>query len=138
MPQFVTDIDITGCDGDDLRLAASCIDIAPRSSVTAPDVLRCINNLVYTGQFASIEVLPTETKHGVRMEFKIKPCAPLKSVKVEGGECLPEGLLQDVFKGAYGKRLNSHDVVKVRVMARCAALGLFVLRWCCQGRRCAV
>ncbi|MBE7385317.1 MAG: BamA/TamA family outer membrane protein [Leptolyngbya sp. SIO1E4] len=85
------------------------IGTRPGQTTTRDQLQQDINSIFATGFFANVRALPTDTPLGVRVTFVVDPNPVLSRVEVEGGEVLPDTVIEEIFAPQYGDIINLLD-----------------------------
>ena len=95
---YVTKIEITGADGEDLRAAQQAVWLKANSMTTKSEILAVRDSLVNVGLFGWVEPVAQPHRDGTALEFQVKLNAPLRGVKVTGATRLPENFAETLFE----------------------------------------
>ena len=82
------------------------IDTIPGQTTTRSQLQQDINSIFATGFFANVRAIPSDTPLGVRVTFLVEPNPVLTRVEVDGGEVLPDEVVDEIFSPQYGEIIN--------------------------------
>jgi len=102
----VTDPDGATIDEDLENTVYNAIDTRPGQTTTRSQIQEDINNIFATGFFSNVRAVPTDTPLGVRVTYVVDPNPILTQVEVEGGDVVPDEVVEDIFSPQYGEIIN--------------------------------
>jgi outer membrane protein insertion porin family len=82
------------------------IGTRPGRTTTRTQIQQDISNIFATGFFSNVRAVPTDTPLGVRVTFVVEPNPVLTRVQIEGGEILPQTVVDEIFSPQYGQIIN--------------------------------
>lgn len=85
------------------------IDTQAGQTTTRSQLQQDINNIFATGFFANVRAFPADTPLGVQIRFVVDPNPILTRVDVDGGEVIPNTVVEDIFAPQYGEIINLLD-----------------------------
>lgn len=91
------------------QVVYDAIDTQPGRTTTRSQLQQDINAIFETGYFSGVRSEPTDTVLGVRVTFVVRPNPDLRAVQVQGGEVLPQSVVDEAFADQYGRILNVRD-----------------------------
>ncbi|WP_204138913.1 BamA/TamA family outer membrane protein [Halomicronema sp. CCY15110] len=102
----VTDPDGVAIDEDLEDTVYNAIDTRPGQTTTRSQIQEDINNIFATGFFSNVRAVPTDTPLGVRVTYVVNPNPVLTQVEVEGGDVIPNEVVEEIFSPQYGEIIN--------------------------------
>ncbi|RZM82971.1 BamA/TamA family outer membrane protein [Leptolyngbya iicbica] len=108
---LVAEVAVTDPDGADIEpdledTVYNAIDTRPGQTTTRSQIQEDINNIFATGFFSNVRAVPTDTPLGVRVTYVVSPNPVLTQVTVEGGDVIPDEVIDDIFSPQYGEIIN--------------------------------
>lgn len=103
---LVAEVFVFGVEGELEDRVYQVISTQPGRTTTRSRLQEDINAIFATGFFQNVRATPEDTPLGVRITFEVEPNPVLRSVAVEGGQALPESVIESAFDAQYGSILN--------------------------------
>jgi outer membrane protein insertion porin family len=108
---LVAEVDVVGPDGQPIAseledAVYGAVTTEPGRTTTRSQLQRDINNIFATGVFANVRAVPDDTALGVRITFVVQPNPVLSRVEVQGGEVLPDAVVEEIFSPQYGEIID--------------------------------
>jgi outer membrane protein insertion porin family len=113
---LVAEVQVRGADRELTDLVYNTIRTRPGRTATRSQLQEDINAIYGTGFFANVRVTPEDTPLGVRVIFAVQQNPILQRIEIqtvpetEKQRVLPDKVIEDTFKGQYGKILNLRDL----------------------------
>lgn len=109
---LITEVVVEGADGALKRAAEAALTTRPSFAYTLQEIRDDLQRVYNTGWFSNCDPMAEETRDGVKLVIKVTPNPELKSIVATGADALPNTVVQEAFRGMYGKTVNFKHFAK--------------------------
>lgn len=103
---LVAEVAVSGTEEQLQLIVYNAIRTQPGRTTTRSQLQEDSNRVFATGFFSSVRTVSEDTPLGVRVTFVVEPNPVLTGVRIQGGQVLPQSVVDGIFQPQFGSILN--------------------------------